>query len=90
MQTCYQGAKLASLMEQAWGCLGTLCRETEVHLSQQLLSEKGQQRRLQHMMDGAVLTEMVKQKAVQAVAHDGWCRAHRDGKAEACKTVQDG
>ena len=60
-------AKLASLMEQAWGCLGTLCRETELHLSQQLLSEKSQQRRLQHMMDGAVLTEMVKQKHVKTV-----------------------
>ena len=59
--------KLASLMEQAWGCVGTLCRETKLHLSKDMLSEKSQQRRLQHMIDGAVLTEMIKDKHVKTV-----------------------
>lgn len=60
-------AKLESLMEQAWGCVGTLCRETEIHLSQQVMSEKSQHRRLQHMVDGSTIREMVKGKEVTSV-----------------------
>ena len=60
-------AKLQSLMEQAWGCIGTLCRETEVHLSKQVLDEKAQHRRIKHMVDAATIREMVRGKEITSV-----------------------
>ena len=60
-------AKLASLTEQAWGCIGRLCTDTRLHLSKEVMSEKSQQRRIQHMVDGAELREMVRNKEVKTV-----------------------
>ena len=60
-------AKLESLMEQAWGCIGTLCTDTRLHLSQQALSGKNQVRRLQHLVDGSTIQEMVKGKLCVSV-----------------------
>ena len=50
-------AKLASLTEQAWGCIGGLCTDTRLHLSKEVMSEKSRQRRIQHMIDGAELRD---------------------------------
>ena len=60
-------AKLASLTEQAWGCIGRLCTDTKLHLSKEVMSEASQQRRLQHQVDGAELREMVKNREVKTV-----------------------
>ena len=35
-------AKLASLIEQAWGCIGRLCANTRIHPSKEVMSEKSQ------------------------------------------------
>ena len=60
-------AKLASLTEQAWGCIGKLCSDIKMHLCKEVMSEKSQQRRLQHQVDGAELREMVNKKEVKTV-----------------------
>ena len=60
-------AKLDSLMEQAWGCIGQLCTETTLELSKQALASKAQQRRLQHVVDAATLTEVINSKEVTTV-----------------------
>jgi len=57
-------AKLESLMEQAWGCMGQICRETKLELSKQVMSSRAQQRRLQHIVDGAAITEMIYNKEI--------------------------
>ena len=73
-------AVLESLMKQAWGCIGTLCTDTKLHLSRQMLSSKGQVRRLQHQVDGATIAELVKGK--QCISVQDMVRAIEDGDRE--------
>ena len=54
-------------IEQAWGCVGQICRKTKLGLSRQVMSSKAQQRRLQHFVDALTIIEMINIKEITIV-----------------------
>ena len=81
-------AKLESLMEQAWGCVGQICRETKLELSRQVMSSKAQQRRLQHFVDASTVSEMINNKEITTVRQ--MVEAITSGERDVQPPVQQG